>query len=59
MLVQSFFPDSFSQSEHPVTLKIYFGLQVTRYETGNQKYQTETGQCPALRITFHKLFPHF
>ena len=24
-----------------------------------KKNQTETGQCPVLRITFHKLFPHF
>ena len=31
MLVQSFLPDSFSQSEHPVTLKWYFGVQVNAF----------------------------
>ena len=37
MLVQSFLPDSFSQSEHPVTLKWYFGVQVTRLWDGKSK----------------------
>ena len=56
MLVQSLLPDSFSQSEHPVTM-IFWGPSnaFMRREPKN----TALRPANVLRMTFHNLFPHF
>ena len=38
---------------------IFWGPSNKFMRRETKKYQTSTGQCPVLRMTFHKLFPHF